>query len=58
MRGMDLREKIGYLVYAFDSANADDRTRAQYLELADDILTVVRADDLVKQARPEHLDVS
>lgn len=33
------RERIGYLIYSWDATIPGDRTRAQYLELADLILS-------------------
>jgi hypothetical protein len=35
---LSLRERIGYLIYAWDDTIEGDRTRSQYLELADTIL--------------------
>jgi hypothetical protein len=38
---MPCREQIGYLVYRFDDMHPGDRTRDDYLALADEILAVV-----------------
>jgi hypothetical protein len=50
---MDLREKIGYLIYQFDDATPRDRRcRDSYLKLTDAILLLILAtpDDEVEQA--------
>lgn len=43
---MDLKEKIAYLIYRFDAiAPTGDRCRADYLQVADDVLGAITAAD-------------
>ncbi|MEV4212529.1 hypothetical protein [Micromonospora sp. NPDC049662] len=41
-RGLPEREAIGFLIYGWDSAAPEDRTRSDYLTLADRILQAQR----------------
>ncbi|MEU4399795.1 hypothetical protein [Micromonospora orduensis] len=41
---MDIRDQVGYLIYHFDDTIDGDRTRAQYLECADQILELLGID--------------
>lgn len=40
--GLPTRERVGYLIYSFDARTVGDRSRAQYLELADEIIEEIK----------------